>query len=139
MSSVTFVVEIEPQAALRTRSAGKVHYTPKKYKDWMDDFDILARAAFNRTGFPAIVSKDVPVKVDVIAHFSIPESRKKGKNRVLQGDYHIQKPDRDNVLKAVLDGIVRIGIVPDDAQICDGRTSKLWADEGSIFIKLTIL
>ena len=41
----------------------------------------------------------------------------------------IGKPDRDNLDKAVLDALVRSGLLTDDAQVTDGRIRKRWATD----------
>lgn len=41
----------------------------------------------------------------------------------------IGKPDRDNLDKAVMDALVRSGLLADDAQITDGRIRKRWATD----------
>lgn len=42
--------------------------------------------------------------------------------------YHSQKPDRDNLDKAVLDSLTAIGIWHDDAQVQSGFIGRYWAD-----------
>lgn len=136
----TITVDICPQAALRTRSAGKVHYTPKKYKEWMDEFDILAKSAFSRSGGEKVEDPSTPIEVNIYAYIPIPKSRLSGKNAIKDGSWHTQKPDRDNIEKAVLDGLVRIGAFPDDAQVCAGVTQKRWGSRfGIIVIKVRTL
>ena len=70
----------------------------------------------------------------MIFNLPIPESRRKGKNKAIAGTKHEQKPDRDNLEKAVLDALYK-----DDSHVWDGRTTKLWADTGSIEIYFDVL
>lgn len=49
--------------------------------------------------------------------------------------WHVQRPDRDNLEKAVLDALgAFLGLPPlvwcDDSQVVAGRTTKRWADPG---------
>ena len=46
------------------------------------------------------------------------------------GKPHQQRPDKDNLEKAILDAIFK-----QDSHIWDGRTSKIWGNTGSIIIK----
>jgi len=43
--------------------------------------------------------------------------------------WHIQKPDKDNLEKLVLDALKEIEFFHDDCQICIGSTKKLWAND----------
>jgi len=45
-----------------------------------------------------------------------------------QGKPAGQKPDQDNLLKPLYDGITDSGLWMDDAQVCAGEWSKVWAD-----------
>ena len=43
---------------------------------------------------------------------------------------HAQKPDLDNVLKAVCDALEKAGVIEDDKQIAVHHASKVWASAG---------
>jgi Holliday junction resolvase RusA-like endonuclease len=43
---------------------------------------------------------------------------------------HGQKPDLDNVLKAVCDALEKAGVIEDDKQIAVHHASKVWAAAG---------
>ena len=43
---------------------------------------------------------------------------------------HGQKPDLDNVLKAVCDALEKAGVIEDDKQIAVHHASKVWASAG---------
>ena len=47
----------------------------------------------------------------------------------MNGKPHQQKPDKDNLEKALLDALCE-----DDSYIYDGRVSKYWSDAGYIEI-----
>lgn len=66
-----------------------------------------------------------PVRVEIVATFAPPQSWSKRKVVDHLHRPHTQKPDRDNLEKAVLDGLNRIAFA-DDAQVADGRTRKVW-------------
>ena len=44
--------------------------------------------------------------------------------------YHTQKPDRDNLDKAVMDCLTAIGMFGDDCQVCGGEIRKFWCAPG---------
>ena len=59
----------------------------------------------------------------------MPKSWSKRKRDAMRGQPHQQKPDRDNLEKALMDAMCE-----DDAHVWDGRTTKRWADTGYITI-----
>lgn len=60
----------------------------------------------------------------------MPKSWSKKKQAEMNGKPHQQKPDKDNLEKALLDAIFE-----DDCRIWDGRVSKVWGEAGKIVIK----
>lgn len=74
-----------------------------------------------------------PIRCDCRFFFERPLSHFVGGDRMrpLKGTapmYHSQKPDRDNLDKAVLDSLTAIGIWHDDAQVQSGFIGRYWAD-----------
>lgn len=66
-----------------------------------------------------------PVAVEVVATFAIPKSWSKKKAEQHIHRPHCQKPDGDNLLKAVKDALNRIAW-GDDGQVYDARVRKVW-------------
>jgi Holliday junction resolvase RusA-like endonuclease len=92
------------------------------YRAWAD----RARAAApNRPGD----AKDV----SWVAYFDLPASYSKKKRAALAGQPHRQKPDRDNVDKAVLDALFA-----QDCTVSDGTLRKRWDDGRGPRIEITI-
>ncbi|MBN3093504.1 RusA family crossover junction endodeoxyribonuclease [Pectobacterium brasiliense] len=60
----------------------------------------------------------------------MPPSWSKKKRSEMNGKPHQQKPDKDNLEKALLDAIF-----DDDSRIWDGRVSKIWGEVGKIIIE----
>lgn len=79
-----------------------------------------------------------PVKLRIVATFEIPKSWSKKRQAEALGGYHTQKPDRDNVEKAVQDGLNRIAW-RDDGQVADGRCIKRWGRYGETFVTVEAL
>ncbi len=65
----------------------------------------------------------------VIFHVPMPKSWSKKKKLAMNGKPHKQKPDLDNLLKALLDAVFE-----EDCGIWDIRAKKYWAFEGKIMI-----
>lgn len=59
----------------------------------------------------------------------MPDSWSKKKRAEMAGKPHQQKPDKDNLEKALLDAIFE-----DDCRIWDGRVTKIWGEVGQIII-----
>lgn len=60
----------------------------------------------------------------------MPASWSAKKRAEMDGKPHQQKPDKDNLEKALLDAIY-----DDDARVWDGRVTKLWGEKGLIRIE----
>ena len=60
----------------------------------------------------------------------MPTSWSKAKKAKHFGKPHTQKPDADNVAKAVMDGLTAAGVWPDDAVVWSLEIRKVWAVQG---------
>jgi Holliday junction resolvase RusA-like endonuclease len=75
-----------------------------------------------------------PVGLTITATFQPPQSWSKKKVAAHLGRPHIQKPDLDNLAKAICDGLNRIAFA-DDSQICAVTMVKAWGQiEGTAVI-----
>ncbi len=79
-----------------------------------------------------------PLRVDAVFYFERPKChlRANGAVRDAAPRFHIQKPDRDNLEKALLDALTGLGVFKDDSQVCDGRVSKTWCHQSFGFAHL---
>jgi Holliday junction resolvase RusA-like endonuclease len=129
MQDISLVIEMAPMGAQRTRSTGKFHYTPPKYRQWLKDFcsEMLEYRAIR-------VPDGTPVRLDIIAVFEIPKSRRKGKDAIKVGSWHTSTPDADNVTKAVADGLTQAGFWQDDRQAAWMSCRKVWGDVAGLEI-----
>lgn len=59
----------------------------------------------------------------------MPPSWSDKKRSAMNGKPHQQKPDKDNLEKALLDAIF-----DDDSRVWDGRVTKVWGEVGQIKI-----
>lgn len=64
----------------------------------------------------------------------MPKSWSKQKKEFMLGGRHQQKPDSDNLAKALLDSLFRDG--GDDCQVSDLNIKKRWSDKGRIEITI---
>lgn len=93
-------------------------------------------AEIARPLFPAPI--EGPVRLRIVATFEVPKSWPKKRQAAALDSYHTQKPDRDNVEKAVQDGLNRIAW-RDDGQVADGRCVKRWGRFAETFVQIEAL
>lgn len=78
-----------------------------------------------------------PVRLRIVAYFEMPRSWSKRKRAEMQGQFHTQKPDGDNVLKSFKDGLNGIAW-NDDCQVADARVVKRWATHAETFVQIGV-
>lgn len=130
MTSYTVVIPGKPFAKQRTRATrqGRV-YTPAETVSFERKVGIITGTVI-KTPFTG------PVKVTIRATFKPPESWSKKKVTATTHRPHAQRPDLDNVEKAILDGMNRIAFV-DDCQVWSVEKSKVWGliDQTVVFLE----
>ena len=117
----------QPRHKIATRGKFAHAYIPKDhsihaYKQALQMFARIAMAG--RTPV------DGPVLVTILFRFARPKSHTKAARL---DDNHRQKPDLDNLAKAVLDALNGICWL-DDSQVCQIRASKAWRTEGQTIV-----
>ena len=75
--------------------------------------------------------QDINIDKELYIEFHLPmaKSWSKKKKEKMNTDFHNQKPDIDNLIKAVLDALMS-----EDWQVHTVYARKFWAEEGSIVI-----
>jgi len=66
----------------------------------------------------------------IVFHIAMPQGWSNVKREMMRGEPHKQRPDLDNLIKAIGDAVHA-----EDSGLWDYRASKLWADEGAIEIR----
>jgi Holliday junction resolvase RusA-like endonuclease len=103
-------------------------YTPQK--------TVAFEAAVLKAGKPFLLAPiEGPVRLRIVAYFEMPRSWSKRKKAQMDGQYHTQKPDADNVMKAVKDALDEVAW-NDDCQVADVRAVKRWSRYGETFVKV---
>lgn len=91
----------------------QITYTPKQ----TSEYEKLIKASYiavSRTFF----EKDVPLEVNILAFFS---------GKYSNNDWMTKKPDADNIIKIILDGLNKVAFY-DDAQVCKLYFEKKYAE-----------
>lgn len=72
-----------------------------------------------------------PLSVDIDAYYQIPKSATKAARRRMEAgeEKPVKKPDLDNIVKAILDGLNGVAW-HDDAQVCRIRADKRYTPDG---------
>lgn len=128
---VTIVIPGDPQGKGRPRFHGRSGvYTPAKTADYEAMIRILARASMR--GREALTG---PLHVDLRAVMPIPKSWSQGlRSAAITGDIRpTSKPDIDNIIKAVSDGMNKI-VYADDAAIASVSASKVYGENPFVVV-----
>lgn len=132
---VEFAIPGKPFAKQRpkaTVAGGRARvYTPKETVSFESKVAEIARPFF-----PAPI--EGPVKLRIVAVFAIPGSWSKRKQVEAEGTHHVQKPDGDNLLKSIKDGMNRIAW-RDDCQVADVRCVKRWGRYAETYVQVEAL
>lgn len=118
-----FIIEGKTVAKQRPRR-GKhgVFYTPQKTKDYEKKVQWSYLSCRHRTFF-----YDEPLKATIKIYVKKPRYTKK--------EYPTTKPDTDNQIKSILDGLNKLAYT-DDCQVIDFDVSKRYADRDFVKVKL---
>ena len=111
-----------PQPKLRPRFSPKGNvYTPDKTRGYEES--VTAAALQVMAGRPMAEGF---VRVTVSFYIPMPVSWTKKRQRETLGQHHLQKPDKDNFTKALLDACQGV-IYRDDSQVAETHEHKYWA------------
>ena len=117
---------VKPKPAPRPRVTKFGAYNDKDYTSWKNGLKLLAKSKIKQPLEGAI-------EINIEFLYSIPKSwSKKDKENA---NYHTFKPDIDNLIKSVLDGLNGIAY-KDDSQVCKIEAIKRYGDKDSVIIKL---
>ena len=107
-------------------------YTPQKTKDYQKEVLI----AYNKVARGKKLYGSI--KAEVCAIYEPPKSvSKKTREKMISGEIpYTKKPDVDNILKSVLDGLNQIAY-DDDAQINEAHITKMYGSNAMCQIKLS--
>ena len=122
----------QPAGMPRARSVrtkwGVRHYVPQKSPGVVYR-SIAAKLSANKPKLEG------PVRVTIRCVSEMPKSWSKAKKLKHDGQPKTQKPDVDNIAKAILDGLKDIW--PDDAVVWQLFVEKIWGQQGSTVVFVT--
>lgn len=97
-------------------------YTPEKTKE----FEEKVRDCWRTQSGKGFAGK-VPLLASVVAYFPIPQSVSKKKAEAMAGTFHVNRPDADNIAKAILDSL-NGHAYPDDSAVQIDRCWKVYTN-----------
>ena len=121
----------QPRHKVSTRGGFAKAYIPKEHPIHAYKEAIQLAAKIAMAGRAPV---EGPVLVTVLFRFGRPKSHSKAAR---SNDNHKQKPDLDNLCKAVLDALNGI-CWTDDSQVCQIRASKAWRTEGQTIVVIDL-
>lgn len=126
--AITFTIPGKPFSKERPRFDGrnKRTYTPDATVAFESGVGMIARKHFPRPF-------EGPIRLTLEAVFVPAQSWSKKRRAAALGTLHTQKPDLDNIEKAILDGLNRIAFA-DDSQVADVRKSKRWGERAETIV-----
>lgn len=126
-----FVIRVEPMGAVRMTRADK--YPPRRpaVQRYFDFQNALQLSVTEQTGGEVPAAPD---ELIVRAFITMPASWSKKKKAEMDGKPHKQRPDRDNIDKAVADALFA-----EDSGIWKGGQEKRWCKEGDGRIEIEIV
>ena len=134
MISIMFTVYGEPIAKGRprfsTRGKFPVAYTPEKTKTYESEVGMMAKVAMG-----ASKALEGPLEAFIYVTFPVPASyTKKRTEACLKGfEQHTKKPDLDNVVKSVIDGMDKV-VFDNDSQITSIHATKVYGEVAKVEI-----
>ncbi len=120
----------QPRQRISTIGGRARSYLPKKHP--VHGYKLALQHAVREAG---IYLGEGPLTFGLVFHLPMPASWSKKKRAALLDSPHCQKPDLDNLAKAVLDAM--LPVIGDDCRVWQfGVLRKVWAEHGGIGIRI---
>ena len=132
MISIIFTVYGEPvpkgRPRFSTRGKFPVAYTPEKTKTYETEVAMMAKAAMG-----ASEVLDGALEAFIYVTFPVPPSYSKKRTEACLSDVekHTKRPDLDNVIKSVIDGMDKI-VFFNDSQITSIHSTKVYGEVAKV-------
>lgn len=124
-------IDMNIVACPRPRVTRYATFYPKKYTDFKEEFKNNLNSFTIKQ-----IKQPIPIEMELEFYIKIPKSYSKKKKEELDGSYVIKRPDIDNYMKSVLDGLNEL-MFEDDSQVVKITASKKYIneDKGHFIIK----
>jgi Holliday junction resolvase RusA-like endonuclease len=132
MIQIMFTVYGHPVAKGRprfsTRGKFPVAYTPEKTKTYESEVGMMAKVAMG-----ASKALEGALEAFIYVTFPVPASYSKKRTEACLNDFekHTKRPDLDNVIKSVIDGMDKI-VFDNDSQITSIHATKVYGEVAKV-------
>jgi Holliday junction resolvase RusA-like endonuclease len=132
MMQIMFTIYGEPvpkgRPRFSTRGKFPVAYTPEKTKNYESDVGMMAKAAMG-----ASEPLEGALEAFIYVTFPVPASysKKRTETCLIGQEKHTKKPDLDNVIKSVIDGMDKI-VFENDSQITSIHSTKVYGEVAKV-------
>jgi Holliday junction resolvase RusA-like endonuclease len=132
MMQIMFTIYGEPVAMGRpsfsTRGKFPVAFTPEKTKNYESDVGMMAKAAMGSSN-----PLEGALEAFIYVTFAVPDSYSKKRTEACLSDFekHTKRPDLDNVIKCVIDGMDKI-VFENDSQITSIHATKVYGEVAKV-------
>lgn len=133
---IRFTIPGNPFGKQRPKFGNGRAYTPKATIEYEKQVALECMKAM-KLADALMYEKDVPLSLEIIAYYPIAESwTKKKKHQAIAGLLApTTKPDGDNVLKVIMDGMEGVAM-EDDKQIVRARIQKIYSQLPRVDVEL---
>lgn len=137
---ISFVVNGEPVGKGRPRFSKHGGFVKTYSPEKTVNYETLVRLEYERQCEGVFFEKGVPLRMDVMAYYSIPKSvSNKKRLQMLENKIRpMKKPDSSNVLKAIEDALNLVAY-HDDVQIVETLIERRYADVPCVVVTITQL
>lgn len=131
------VIPGEPVSKGRPRFTTKDGYVRAITPEKTVNYENLVKLSYQQQCCEVPFEKDVQLRAEIIAYFSIPKStsKKKAADMITHKINPTKKPDTDNIAKSVLDALNGIAYY-DDSQIVELKVRKLYSEHPKVIVSI---
>jgi len=112
-------------------------YNSKTVRKWMTKIKDVGVSEIASKGLTA--KESTPVTIVATAYMPMPKATAKKRQEGLVGVPHLKKPDVDNLLKPIVDGLTEAGMWADDNQVWSMKIQKVYCRQGDQRVEVAIL
>lgn len=131
-NSISFILDGEFIPASRPRVGRYGTYYSEPYKTYKKEFELFCQEHFQKY-YDKFYEQ--ALELSIIFHKAIPKSYSKIKHQNLYNKPNLNRPDLDNYLKSIMDGLNGT-LYSDDSFIYSINSKKIWSDNN--YIQITI-
>ncbi len=134
---VKFTVLGEPKGKGRPKFSRRGQYVQTYTPDATVSYENLVKLEYERQCGTVQFPKDTQLEMRIMAYFSIPKSKSKKVKQLMRDKVlrPTKKPDIDNIVKIIADGLNGIAYY-DDAQIVDIAVRKFYSENPRVVVTI---